>query len=40
MDATKQTEINSEYAVHILKTMAENVDLREIELVAGLDEQK
>lgn len=31
---------DSEYAVHILKTISENDDLREIKLVAELDEQK
>lgn len=40
MAAIVQDDFDSEYAVHILKTISESEDLREIKLVAELDEQK
>lgn len=40
MTSSTENDIDSEYAVHILKMMSENNDLREIKLVADLDEQK
>lgn len=40
MSSTIPDDFDSEYAVYILKTISENDDLREIKLVAELDEQK
>lgn len=34
-----EADIDSEYAVHMLKMISSNEDLREIKLVAQLDEQ-
>lgn len=39
MSSTIPDDIDSEYAVFILKTMSENEELREIKLAAELDGQ-
>lgn len=40
MSSTTLDDFDSEYAAHMLKTISENDDLREIKLVAELDDQK